>query len=121
MQAYDQVGFLTMVSKTSDQAFMLLSADGDLLDDCGSRFWKHFSMLPEDIRDEFRQSTATIIAFDSVDEAQRVFLAIQQAVTEIPNIELIAAVFYKGYSLLTLAQDQFVSIAPTETVTTYAM
>jgi hypothetical protein len=121
MQAYDQVGFLTAVSIKTEQAYMLLSADCDLLDELGIRFERAFNMLPDDVMEEMRQSAAVIVAYDTIEEAQDMFLAMEAASKEIPNIELVAVVFYKGHSLLGLAQDKHVNLAPHEYTSTLMM
>ena len=114
MKAYDQVGFLTAVSTTTEQAYMLLSADGDLLDQAGMKFERAFNMLPDDIMDELRVSAAVILTFDSIEEAQESFLAMEAASKEIPNVDLVAVVFFKGHSLLGLSQDGHVNLAQHE-------
>src|SRR3546814_13130173 len=47
MTAYDQLGLLSLVSKTNDKAYMLISADIDLVTENGRQFEGDFSMLDE--------------------------------------------------------------------------
>jgi hypothetical protein len=105
MKSYDQIGFLSYVSKTTGKPLVLVSADTDRLDLNGNSFDRQFSMLTGDCLDEIRHSGCSIIELDTMDEAQVLYLQMQEAALRAPNVGLYAVVFFDGATALGISQE----------------
>src|SRR3546814_14721781 len=96
MTADDQLGLLALVSKTNDKAYMLISADIDLVTENGRQFEGAFSMLDDDVLDALRHDGSSIVEFDSLDIAHTVFQQIEDATEAVANIDLYVVIYANG-------------------------
>src|SRR3546814_17322 len=121
MTAYDQLGLLSLVSKTNDKAYMLISADIDLVTENGRQFEGAFSMLDDDVLDALRHDGSSIVEFDSLDIAHTVFQQIEDATEAVANIDLYVVIYANGHSWLSIDQHSEVPLIAHEFASSLAM
>lgn len=105
MLAYSYSGLLKLVSKTSDNAFMLLSVDPELIDGHPISATRSLSALDDDVLDKLSIECGTTVVFNTIDEALSIYLEIEKNIPDMPEIDLILSIFYKGYNHLNLYQN----------------
>lgn len=121
MKAYDQLGLLELLSKTTQKAYMLISADLDLLSENGRQFERAFSMLSDDVLDAICHEGSTVIEFEDLDAAYATYLGIEDAVDKINDITLFAIVYVNGYSQLSIDQSNNMPLIPHQFASASAM
>ena len=121
MTAYDQLGLLSLVSKTNNKAYMLISADIDLVTENGRQFEGAFAMLDDDVLDALRHDGSSIVEFETLDAACAIFQQIEEAADEISNIDLYVIIYANGYSWLSIDQHSEVPLIAHEFASSLAM
>src|SRR3546814_18698126 len=67
MTAYDQLGLLSLVSKTNDKAYMLIRADIDLVNVNVRPLEGAFSLLDDDVHADLRHNGSSIVEFERLE------------------------------------------------------
>src|SRR3546814_20048045 len=94
MTAYDQLGLLSLVSKTNDKAYMLISADIDLVTENGRQFEGAFSMLDDDVLDALRHDGSSTAEFDSLDIPHTAFPQLEDSTHPAATLPLYALLYH---------------------------
>lgn len=104
MLAESYTDFLKLVSKTSSNAYMLLTIDPYKMDANPRPVERALDMLSDDSVEKLSHG-GVVIVFDTIGEAIDVYHAIDQSIKQIPNIELAISIYYEGFNLLNITQD----------------
>lgn len=106
MKAYDQLNFLSYVSKKAGKPIALVSAVSEDIEACGRIFEKKFCMLDGDLLDELRNGGVAFVEFDTLDEAKRIMGMMEYASRQIPDIGLYAVLFADGVTISGISQKK---------------
>ncbi len=121
MTAYDQLGLLSLVSKSTQKAYMLISVDPELVNENGREFEGSFDMLPDDVMDALRHEGSSVLEFDDLEAAYPTFLAVEEATSSFENIELFSLVYSNGFSMLSINQNNDTPLIPHQFASALAM
>lgn len=121
MTAYDQLGLLSLLSKTTNKSYMLISADLDLVNENGRAFESSFTMLDDDILDALRMSGSSVVEFDDLDAAYSIFQQLEEASDNVADIGLFVLVYANGFNMLSIDQNSEVPLIAHQFASTLAM